>query len=326
MFVTTDSCVLTAKRPSRLQYAKIKEGSLKAFRLNTETLEFVYYTENKDFTVDYENGEVCLTENSAIPDFRGSVFYGVNPFDQDVVKSYGNDPYVVYFSYITEDEKPLIDVARYISLKNGNLHALSEYLKNFKKEELKLTVFGDSISTGCEAFPYGETYFSFFKKSVENSYGIKVVMRNASVGGDDTNLARARFEKDVMPFESDLTIVAFGMNDQNRFGDVLPVTPDIYEENVEYFAETLVKRGDKLLFVSPCECHKNWIHRSGRTGEYVEKLKEISIRYGSSFADVNALWNYALKRKSDDDLLRNGINHPNNYGHSIYNVMLETLL
>ena len=135
MFVTTDSCVLTAKRPSRLQYAKIKEGSLKAFRLNTETLEFVYYTENNDFSVDYENGEVCLTENSAIPDFRGSVFYGVNPFDQDVVKSYGNDPYVVYFSYITEDEKPLIDVARYISLKNGNLHALSEYLKNFKKEE-----------------------------------------------------------------------------------------------------------------------------------------------------------------------------------------------
>lgn len=326
MFLTADSCVLTAEKPSRLQYERITEGSLKAYRLNTETLERTYFTENKDFSVDYKKGEVYLASGSTIPDFKNSAFYGVNPFNHGEVKSYGNDPYTIYFTYSAEGAKTLDEVAYGISLENGNLHALSDYVKNLGKTELKLTIFGDSISTGCEAFPYEEAYFSLLKKSIENSFGIKVSMRNASVGGDDTNLAKARFDRDILAFESDLTLIAFGMNDQNRFGEVVPVTPDIYENNLDFMAKKLKNRGDKLLFVSPCECHKNWIHRSGRTGEYVEKLKALSLKYNAAFADVNALWNYALARKSDDDLLRNGINHPNNYGHSIYHSMLKTLL
>lgn len=326
MILSFDSCVLTCDKPSFLQYDRIIKGSLKAFRLNTETLEKTYYTEDKDFSVDYIKGLVYLSDNSAIPDFKNSVFYGIVPFDQDTVTSYGNDKYVVYFTYATDALKSIESVAENISLKNGNFHKISEFLRDFKGEKLLLTVFGDSISTGCEAFPVQETYFSLFKQEIENAYGIKVELKNASVGGDDTNLAKARFLKDVMPYKSDLTIIAFGMNDQNKFGDVIPVTPEIYEKNLRYFAEELKNRGDNLIFVSPCECHKNWIHRSGKTSEYVQVLHKLSLEYGAAFANVNALWNYVLSRKSDDDLLRNGINHPNNYGHYLYYALLKTLL
>lgn len=326
MFLSFDSCILTCDNPSRLQYDKIIKGSLKAFRLNTETLEKTYYTEDKDFFVDYEKGLVHLGKNSLIPDFKSSVFYGINPFDHDTVPSYGNDKYIVYFTYATSAQKSIESIAENISLKNGNLHKISEFLKDFKGEKLNLTVFGDSISTGCEAFPVQATYFSLFKQEIENVYGIKVELKNASVGGDDTNLAKARFLKDVMPYKSDLTVIAFGMNDQNKFGDVIPVTPEIYEKNLHYFAEELKNRGDNLIFVSPCECHKNWIHRSGKTSEYVQTMQKISKEYGAAFANVNALWNYVLSRKTDDDLLRNGINHPNNYGHYLYYSILKTLL
>lgn len=326
MFLSFDSCVLTCEKPSFLQYDQIVKGSLKAFRLNTGTLEKTYYTEDKDFSVDYEKGLVYLIDDSAISDFKSSVFYGLNPFDQDTVKSYGNDKFIVYFTYATNAQKSIERVAENISLKNGNLHKISEFLKDFKGEKLRLTVFGDSISTGCEAFPVQEAYFSLFKQEIENAYGIKVELKNASVGGDDTNLAKARFLKDVMPYKSDLTIIAFGMNDQNKFGDVIPVTPEIYQKNLRYFAEELKNRGDNLILVSPCECHKNWIHRSGKTSEYVQALQKLSNEYGAAFANVNLLWNYVLLRKTDDDLLRNGINHPNNYGHYLYYTLLKTLL
>lgn len=326
MITVSDSCVLTYGKPSRLQYEKIIKGSLEAFRLDTETLERTFYAEGKDFLVDYEKGLVYLCEKSAIMDFRTSVFYGVNPFDHETVKEFGNDAYTVYFIYAAETQKSIGSVSENISFCNGNLHALSGFLKEFKGDKLRLAVFGDSISTGCEAFPYEAAYFSLFKQKIENICGKETELKNMSVGGDDTAAAKKRFLKDVMPYKSDLTIIAFGMNDQNKFGDVVPVTPEIYENNLRFFAEELIKRGDKILFVSPCECHKNWIHRSGRIKEYVEVLKKLSLEYGAAFADVNALWNYALLRKSDDDLLRNGINHPNNYGHYLYYTLLKTLL
>jgi len=61
--------------------------------------------------------------------------------------------------------------------------------------------------------------------------------------------------------------------------------------------------------------------------EYVEQLSRIAKSRELPFADVCALWKSELESgKTADDLLANGINHPTDYGHYLYSLMLKTLL
>lgn len=115
------------------------------------------------------------------------------------------------------------------------------------------------------------------------------------------------------------------MNDQNIINGKLTVPPEEYHNNILEITSAVQETGAQVILVSPCCPHPGWIHTSGRLDEYVEKLYAVSAQAGAAVADVNALWKEELRYKQSDDLLRNGINHPTDYGHYLYYLMLKNL-
>jgi len=282
------------------------------------------YIEGHDYKIDYVNGRICRTENSLIPDFVNSCFYGIKPFDHDLFPSYGNGDFLIYASYdYSCGDSPEV-IAEKISKESNQYAVLRGKLKLIKKH-LIIKIYGDSISTGLEASTKNKAYFYRFAQYISKFYGIEVEIINTAVNGYTSKNGRDYYDMDNNN-NYDWMIIAFGMNDQNCWGDKLPITPQIYENNIRYLCNNEIAKGKLPILVSPCIPHPNWIHNSGRMAEYVSVLDKISKELKIPFADVNSLFRNELEIKPFDCLLRNGINHPNNYGHYLYSLMLKNLL
>ena len=192
--------------------------------------------------------------------------------------------------------------------------------------EIRYTVFGDSISTGCEASIPQYTFFERFSRYAAQKFGVSVPIENVAVGGESTFEGVRRYRRDVLASRPAIVSIGFGMNDQNTIGGKLTVPPDDYYKNILEITCAVQDTGAQAVLLSPCCPHPRWVHTSGRMDDYVAKLYEVSDRTGACLADVNALWKDELQYKQPDDLLRNGINHPTDYGHYLYFLMLKNLI
>ena len=242
---------------------------------------------------------------------------------------WGNKDYVIYVDYKYDVAANVSDalVAENAAKKSGGYGALKDFLTDLPTDELKITVFGDSISTGMEANGEGNAYFYRFRKKIIDKYGKKVKIINKSVVGDSTAEGMSRFETAFADDDSDMVIVAFGMNDQNIFGDFMPVTPEIFRENLKFMGEKLTEKGKKVVFVTPCVPNGKWVYCSGKIGEYADIVRQTAKELGCPYADANLLWNENLAAgKRSEDLLSNGINHPADYGHYLYYLALKQLI
>ncbi len=94
-----------------------------------------------------------------------------------------------------------------------------EKLRN--KQPLRITLLGDSISTGCNASgwakvaPFQPPYQDLLVLRLQAEYGGKITLQNHAVGGTDTAWGLANISK-VVDSQPDLVILAFGMNDSAR--------------------------------------------------------------------------------------------------------------
>ena len=75
---------------------------------------------------------------------------------------------------------------------------------------------------------------------------------NKGVGGNDTDLARERFQRDVVEEKPDLLIFSFGCNDAAidvHKGKTLPrLTVEKYLENLRFFVSEMRKCGTEMIF------------------------------------------------------------------------------
>lgn len=313
----------------KLRYGNIVSGSYEFYLKNADGSYLKRFVEGKDYEINCENGTVKRTENSAFPDFTKSPFYGLEKFNHNDFVKWGNKDYIIYVDYKYDVAANVSDalVAENAAKKSGGYGALKDFLTGLPTDELKITVFGDSISTGMEANGEGNAYFYRFRKKIIDKYGKKVKIINKSVVGDSTAEGMSRFETAFADDDSDMVIVAFGMNDQNIFGDFMPVTPEIFRENLKFMGEKLTEKGKKVVFVTPCVPNGKWVYCSGKIGEYADIVRQTAKELGCPYADANLLWNENLAAgKRSEDLLSNGINHPADYGHYLYYLALKQLI
>lgn len=312
--VKKESFVFTKQNYEKCLYQFVKKGTVSLYTIDDYGKPLHYFEEGKDYIVDYEKGEVKRTENSTIPDFSNHVFYGQNPFNQEGIspEKWSNKPYTVYCDYASNENSEIINCSEKINL----------FPKLFEKigkgENIKITVFGDSISTGAEATK-GNAYFELLGRYIEKQYGVKVEINNQSVCGDDTVAAIKRI-KDV-DLKCDLAIIAFGMNDQNyNQNEKIPfVPPKWYEYNISHFVDLFKSNGAEVMLVSPHLPNPKWIYTSGWLEDYVCVLKHISEKQNVVFANVYDTFKFVyMKGKSYESILNNNINHPNDFGHELY--------
>lgn len=324
---------------AKLRYRNIVGGSYEFYLKNADGSRSERFVEGKDYEIDCVNGTVKRTKNSAFPDFTKSPFYGLEKFNHNDFEKWGNKDYIIYVDYkydiaanvsvanVSDVNIPDALVAENAAEESGCLGALKNFISDLPTDELKITVFGDSISTGMEANGEGNAYFYRFRKKIIDKYGKKVKITNKSVIGDSTAEGISRFETAFAEDDSDMVIVAFGMNDQNIFGNFLPVTPEIFGKNLKFMGKKLIEKGKKVVFVTPCVPNDKWVYCSGKIGEYADIVRRAAKDLGCPYADANLLWNENLAAgKRSEDLLSNGINHPADYGHYLYYLALKQLI
>lgn len=314
-----ESLVFIDDIPCTLRYKSILPDSARLYyQYKCEPVELA---EGVDFSIDCSTGTIRALSDK-ITNYNKSAFYNVQAFDHTQFKAYGNYDYTYSIDYSFNE-----------SLETTNQQVATELAKSSAKitsvpAHTRLLVFGDSISTGAEASSLEKTYFGIFAQALRERFSASVELINGSVGGDTSSDGMKHFDKDALSYKPDICIIGFGMNDQNRAGEGGHfVETAEYENNIRRMITSLKAAGSAVILVSPCRPNPRWKWTSGDTGLYTEVLRRLAKEYTLPFADVTALWDYNLKcGKTYESLLNNDINHPNDFGHSIYADVLNALI
>jgi lysophospholipase L1-like esterase len=196
-----------------------------------------------------------------------------------------------------------------------------------------IIAFGDSTTA-----PRGELVV--YAQVLQKELPIPARVINAGVGGNTTEQARARFEKDVLARKPALVVIQLGINDASV--DVWKKPPatgprvelDRYEANLRHFVQTLKGRGARVIVMTPNALR--WTDTmKARYGKppyrpddpdglnvllkrYADAAREVARAEGVPLVDVYAAFEAHGKEKGHtvDELLLDGI-HPNEKGHRL---------
>ena len=196
-----------------------------------------------------------------------------------------------------------------------------------QKQPLTIALFGDSISTGCNASgwarvaPFQPAYQDLLVLQLRAVYGGQITLTNFAVGGTDTAWGLAGIGK-VAQARPDLVILAFGMN------DVAGRSAEDYKTNVQRMVDAVgkVQPDAEFILVASMLANRDWTTlRHERFVPCRDALASL-CRPGIALADLTSIWGILLQHKQDWDLTGNGVNHPNDFGHRIYAQALSAVL
>jgi lysophospholipase L1-like esterase len=166
------------------------------------------------------------------------------------------------------------------------------------------------------------------------------------VGGNNTAMARARFEAAVLQRNPRLVIIQFGINDSavDVWAKPPATAPRVplaaYRDNLRYFVDTLKARGAAVILMTPNALR--WTPKLKEVygkppynpddpdgfnlnlREYAQAVRDIAGAGQVPLVDVYAAYEAYAKEagRSPDDLLLDGM-HPNARGHQL---VLDLLL
>jgi lysophospholipase L1-like esterase len=212
-------------------------------------------------------------------------------------------------------------------------------------EELVIVAFGDSTTASRgELKIYADT---LEKELAEHGLPVRVI--NAGIGGNHTDHARARFEKDVLSRDPDTVIIQFGINDAavDVWKDPPATEPRVplekYEKNLRHFIHVLAKRDVSVVLMTPNPLR--WTRKMremygkppylphDKDGfniilrAYAEKVRQIATTENIPLIDVYRIFEETEGKdgRSVAELLLDGI-HPNDPGHRLLADQLIALL
>jgi lysophospholipase L1-like esterase len=312
-FVTVvgESIVLAGTYSSNLLHTKIKHGSIIVRNTYSESDEdCIYYKENIDFIVDYDNGLIMRTSNSSIPDYSANILYGIDNFKHGDYPGYGNKPFFVFLDYESED---------LLSITSPSDQSL--YLENTKHKlvdggEFKIVSYGDSITAGGEASVPERQFNYLYTEYLKIKYPkANITLQDVSIPGYCSTQAIAWFTDKIGPTQPDLVLIGFGMNDHN----INSVEPDQFRINlIELVRLTKTAKNCDVLLYSCFPPNDKWYYGTHRMSQYNDATRNAAIETNSAYVDVYSVWEKVLKRKDIESLLANNINHPNDFGHYLY--------
>ncbi|MBR5134488.1 MAG: hypothetical protein IKV35_02705 [Clostridia bacterium] len=175
-----------------------------------------------------------------------------------------------------------------------------------------LVTFGDSI-----------TALSTWPRSVAKATNMHLI--NSGIGGNTTEQARARFERDVLSKDPDFVIMSFATNDFYLEDGVNPrVTTARYKENLQYFIEQVNAIGGTPILMTPPFLSDESQGGSSLYPEksvnkaldkYVVAMREVASATGTHLIDMHAVCDSGYDLKTF--LIADGL-HLADQGNQVY--------
>jgi acyl-CoA thioesterase I len=196
-----------------------------------------------------------------------------------------------------------------------------------QRKTLRLTVLGDSISTGANASaetggkPHRPAYPARVADGLKGLGASQVDLENFSVGGL-TSAWGVTYVSSIVASAPDVVIVALGMN------DAFDATPAEFGRNIRRTIDGVRKqRPDcEFILVAGMSGNPDWVPLKQESfPAFRDELRKLEGR-GVAVADVTSVWADLLKRKTFHDLTGNGVNHPNDFAHKVYADVILKLL
>ena len=193
---------------------------------------------------------------------------------------------------------------------------------------MRLLIFGDSISTGCNASgwanvpPYQKPWFEMAADALREKYASDVTLLNTSVGGMASDWGAKTAVENGAAQKPDLCVIAFGMNDGS-----LRVPVDTYIANTVAMMDTIARDNPDCEFILVATTVANPEVRGfvGLQEDYLEPLKALE-KPGVCVMDMTTFHKSLLRRKLFRDMTGNNVNHPNDFLSRAYaQVMLRTM-
>lgn len=172
----------------------------------------------------------------------------------------------------------------------------------------------------------------------ERQFPVQVI--NAGIGGNNTDQARARFDRDVLAQSPDIVIIQFGINDAavDVWKDPPATQPrvsiDAYVDNLRHFVQVLRSRSARVVLMTPNPMRwtpqmKQLYGKSPYAPDdvngfnvllthYAQKVRDLAKAEHVPLVDVEHLFEEYGRQdgQSVSDLLLDGI-HPNDSGHRL---------
>jgi acyl-CoA thioesterase I len=316
--ITGESLVLAKTEPGRLCFDRVEEGMVvvrSTYKANDE--KCLVYKEGLDYTVDYVQGTISRTANSSIPDYSKHQTYGIKDFDHAKLSNVSNHPFFIWVDYTTDNGKP------FAKRNNQTKFLTAARAKLEKGGPFKIVTYGDSITAGGEASEPDLRFQSMYAKFLQNKFPkAKIEVQDVSIPGYRSVEGVAWFDKYVGKTTPDLVLVGFGMNDQN----IGSTTPEQFQENLVKLAKMIKEqKGADVILFSSFPPNDDWHYGSHRMKLYAQITKKAAKEAGCAYVDVFSVWEMVLKRKDQSSLLGNNINHPNDFGHWLYEQAFEAM-
>ena len=281
----------------------------------------IVYTEGRDYVVDYAKGTITRTTGSRIFDYSTNSLYGRKDFDHNKFSGYENYKWFVWATYQTTNGKPW-----------AKPNDQSRYLVDMRKKlesggPFKIASYGDSITGGGQAskmeFQFTSRFANYLQAKFPNS---KIGLQDVSIPGYGSERGVALFDKKMGPVaHPDLALVGFGMNDHNNLA-VGGVEPETFKNNLVVIVKRIKERkGADVILFSACPPHDDWHYGTHRMAQFAAATRQAAAEAKCAYVDVFGTWEMVLKRKDQSSLLYNNINHPNDFGHWLYEQAFEAM-
>ncbi len=226
-----------------------------------------------------------------------------------------------------------------LSRRNGNARS---------ERPVLMACIGDSVTHGCfelivdangdyvPVYRSEKGYVSGVERRLRALYpAAAVTVLNAGISGDSSRGGLARIERDVLSFSPDLVTVNFGLNDSMSADTERGV--EAYRKNMRAMFEKILASGAEAMLVTPnfmCSYVPSTVQGEGLRGtaaraaqvqnegilkRYVDAAREIAREMNVPAADAYARWERMAACGVDTTaLLSNGINHPAEEMHAIF--------
>lgn len=219
--------------------------------------------------------------------------------------------------------------------------ALLQAADSINTAPVTIVAFGDSTTA-----VRGPTkiYASVLQEELRN---VRII--NAGVSGNTTEMARKRFEQDVLTHQPQIAIIQFGINDSamDVWKTPAAVEPRVllarYEANLRHFVQTLKSKHTRVVLMTPNPLRwtpklkemygKPPYHPENADGfnvplePYCDATRRVAREEGAELLEMQSAFAEQAKKcgVTLDSLLSDGM-HPNDNGHRIEADLLRELI